>query len=168
MLLIPGLEMIEGFLFPNNWMIISDYIYSEHEPIIDSDGQLGCGRARGNFRRSKLFNDNILVSEVIEDNPHYLPSEEINRRNDEGKFLGEEFERTINFPNGYVAKIEYWNSKDNQEPNRGIYHSKFRKLILFNENNQVISEVIQKNPNFGKTPYNKEEINNLTSKGVYI
>ena len=160
--------MIDGFLLPNNWEVISDYIYSKNESIIDSEHQLGRGRARGNYRRSKLFKDNILVSETIEINPDYLPPDEIKRLTEKGEFIGEEFERTINFPNGYVAKIEYWNSKDEQKPNLGIYRSEYRKLILLNEKNQVISEVIQKNPNFGKTPYNKEELSYFRSKGLYV
>ncbi len=61
MLLIPGLERVEGFSFPNNWKIISDYIFSE-SGVIDSSCSLG-NRASGNLRRSKLFKDNILISE---------------------------------------------------------------------------------------------------------
>ena len=61
MLLIPGLERVEWFKFPNNWKIITDYIFSE-SGIIDSRCSIG-NRASGNLRRSKLFKDNILISE---------------------------------------------------------------------------------------------------------
>lgn len=165
MLLIPGLERVEWFTFPDNWKIITEYIFSESGSI-DSSCNLG-NRASGNLRRSKLFKDDFLINESIENNPNYLLSSEIKRLNDEGKFIGEESERCINFPNGYAAKVEYWNSKEEQEPNLGIYRSKYRRLILLNENSQVISEVIQKNPNFGKVPYNKEELNQF-GLGVYI
>lgn len=151
-----GLEKIEGFSFPNQWKIITDYIYSESKSLDDYNYDVNKGRAEGNFRRSKLYNEHMLISETIEDNPHYLPDSEIRRLMDEEKLFGEEFERTMKFPNGYVAKIEYWNSIDKQEPNKGIYHSKYRRLVLINNKNQVISDVIQDNPNFGKTPFDKE------------
>ena len=157
MLLIPGLERVECFPFPNNWKIIADYIFSE-SGVIDSNCNLG-NRSSGNLRRSKLFHDGILISESIEDNPHYLSNEEIAKLIDEGEFIGKEFERTMNFPNGYVAKIEYCNSKDKHDDNLGIYRSKYMRMVLLDENNQVVVDVIQKNPHFGETPYTREDEN---------
>lgn len=166
MLLIPGLERVEWFPFPNNWKIITDYIFSE-SGIIDSNCTLG-NKASGNLRRSKLFHDGILISESIENNPNYLPLSEIKRLNEEGKFIGKEFERTINFTNGYVAKIKYSNSENKQEPNQGIYFSKYRLMALLNEEDQIVSEIIEENPNFGKKPYDKESADYFRSKGVLI
>ena len=166
MLLIPGLERSEWFKFPDNWKIITDYIFSE-SGVIDSNCSLG-NRAVGNLRRSKLFKDNILISESIENNPNHLPSSEIKRLNDKGEFIGEEFERTINFANGYVAKIEYSHSENKQQINQGIYFSKYRHMILLNEKNHVVSEIFEENPNFGKKPYNKESANYFRFKGVLI
>ena len=157
MLLIPGLERSEIFPFSNNWIIETFYTFSESKSMDNPDCRNYVGRANGNIRRSYLYKDNILVSESIEDNPHYLPLDEINKLIDNGKFIGEEFERIMNFSNGYVAKIEYANSKNKQDSNLGIYRSKYMRLKLFNENNQIIADVLQENPHFGETPYTREE-----------
>ena len=157
MLLITGLERSEIFPFSNNWIIETFYSFSETESMEDPNRKRYVARAEGNLRRSCLYKDNILISEAIENNPHYLSSNEIDKLIDEGEFIGDEFERTMNFPNGYVAKIEYWNSKNKQDPNLGIYRSKYMRMILLNETNHVIVDVLQENPHFGETPYTREE-----------
>ena len=163
LILIPGLETIEGFPFSDNWEIITDYIFSE-TGFIDYSCEMG-NRAVGNLRRSRLFKDGNLISEAIETKSH-ISREEVVKLIDEGKVIGEEFERTMNFPNGYVAKIEYWNSKNKQDPNLGIYRSKYRRMILLDEKNQVIADVIQENPQFGKTPYTREKERWYRSMGI--
>lgn len=157
-----GLERIEGFALPDGWEIITEYFYCKNFQLKNDLLEFNCdgyiGRAQGNVRRSRLFKDKQLVCIAIEENPHYLPPEEIKRLNDEEEYIGIEFERTMKFPNGYVSKIEYWNSILEQEPNKGIYHSKYRRISLFDENNEVIIDIIQDNPNFGKKPYDNEKM----------
>ena len=165
MILISGLETIEGFSFSDKLEIITDYIFSE-SGLVDSKCQGNVGRSLGNIRRSQLFKEGNLISEAIEDNPNHLSYEEIDKLIDNGEFIGEEFERTMNFPNGYTAKIEYWNSKNKQDPNLGIYRSKYRRMILLDEKDQVIVDVIQENPQFGKTPYTREKERWYRSMGI--
>ena len=157
MLLITGLDKIEGFRFTNDLNIITDYMYSQSGSFDDSNLEVYKEKARGNLRRSKLFKEGILISETIEDNPNYLSDERINELIDEGEFISEEFERTMKFPNGYVAKIEYLNSKEHSNSNLGSYRSKYMRMMLFDENNQIIVDVIQDNPHFGETPYTRED-----------
>ena len=169
-LLFTGLERIEGFQFPDNWEIITHYFYCKNFYLKNDLVEFLCdvhkSRAEGNVRRSKLLKDKKIVSIAIEENPHYLSPDELKRLWDEEKYIGEEFERTMKFPNGYVAKIEYWNSILEQEPNLGIYRSKYRRMILFDENNEIIVDTIQKNPDFGKTPYNKTGLENYLNSGI--
>ena len=165
MILIPGLERIEGFIFSDNWKIITDYIFSE-SGLIDSKCQGNMGRSAGNIRRSQLFKDGTLISEAFENNPHYISHEEIVNLINEGKFIGEEFDRNMNFPNGYVAKIEYLNSKNKQDTPGSIYSSKYRRLVLLDDKNQVLVDVIQDNPQFGKTPYTREKEKWYRSMGI--
>ena len=67
---------------------------------------------------------------MIEDNPSFLTSKEINKLNDENQFIWDEFKRTFNFNNTYLAKIEYSNSKDKLDSNLEIYHSKYRRIAF--------------------------------------
>ena len=163
MIFIPGLETIEGFPL-DEWEIITDYFFSE-SGVIDLYCE-GGNRAVGNIRRSQLFKDGNLISEAIENNPHYISREEVVKLIDEGKFIGEEFDRTMNFSNGYTAKIEYLNSKNKQGSKGSIYSSKYRRLVLLDDKNQVLVDVIQDNPQFGKTPYTREKEKWYRSMGI--
>lgn len=108
----------------------------------------GYEKGRSEHMRSKLYKQGILVDESIEDNPNFVTYEDARKIKDQGKFVGEEFERVIHFTNGYFAKIEYWFSKEKQDPNLGNYDSKYRRVVLFNEFQQIISEIIDKNPRY--------------------
>ncbi len=141
-----GYERHEKFMLPGEWEILIDYggdARFPREKII-----WGYEKGISTHMRSKLFKQDIFITEAIEKNPNYVTYEEYTKIRDQGKFIGEEFERIIHFPNGYVAKIEYWFSKEKQDPNLGNYGSKYRRLILFNEFNQIISQIIEGNPSF--------------------
>lgn len=139
-----GYEHHEEFMLPGDWVILIDYGME----VSPAEVSWGYEKGRSAYMRSKLYKQGILVDESIEDNPNFVTYEDARKIKNQGKFVGEEFERVIHFPNGYVAKIEYWFSKEKQNPNLGNYDSKYRRLILFNEFNKVISEIIEENPRY--------------------
>lgn len=141
-----GEAEVENYFLPNNMSIEIDYgiIYWE-----DNKYHPFYTRYTGSCRRSKILdNENNIISEVIEKNPDELLPEREREIIDAGLYIGDEFERLINFPNGYSFKIEYWKSINERDKNFGMYDSKYRKIILFDENNKIISEMMERNPHF--------------------
>ena len=104
-------------------------------------------RYSGSKRRSQLLDDKgNIISEVIESNPDELTYEKEKSILATGLKIGDEFERVINFPNGYVAKIEYWVTPLKRDKNFGRYDAKYQKKILLDEKDNIISEVMDYNP----------------------
>ena len=141
-----GGEKVEGFYFHNNWKVQVDYgmnmteiPFSDYNEIdessLPSKDVLYCrgGRSSDYFRILKLFKDGKLISEVIEKNPNYVPTD---------------VERVFNFPNGYSAKIEYWISPTERDYKHGFYTAKYRKLILSDDKDNIISDIFEDNPNY--------------------
>ena len=136
----------ELFELPNNWIIQISYGLIFHPKIHNNTEFMEVkSRSTAPLRRCRLYKNNILIDEIIEDNPCYIEPYSNNLCRPFWHMLGEEFERIIKFSNGLIFKIEYWDSKKKQEPNRGIYHSKYRKLILFNEQNEIFSVIMEDN-----------------------
>lgn len=142
----PEFQQHEIFELPNNWDIEINYGFIFHPRIPDNTDFINAkSRSTAPLRKCRLYKQDILIDEITEDNPLYIEPYSNNLCCPSWHRIGEEFERIIKFSNGFVFKIEYWYSKKKQEPNRGIYYSNYRKLILFNEKNQIISEVMEKN-----------------------
>lgn len=106
-------------------------------------------RYTGEYRRSQLLDyHGNFISECIEKNPDFECDTTDNYFIAAELKIGNEFERLINFDNGYVAKIEYWQSINNHDSKFGIYDAKYRKTTLFDNGNNIISEVMEDNPHF--------------------
>ena len=156
-----GGELAEVFYFPNNWSVHVDYCMNmELMPLYDydaiDDSPLPTedmlfhrmGRSSDHFRILKLFKDEKLISESIEKNPGYIPEDTQLKMLKNHVIIGEEFERVFNFPNGYSAKIEYWTSPTERDSKHGFYTAKYRRMILSDEKNNVISDIFEDNPNY--------------------
>lgn len=156
-----GGEIAEGFYFPNNWSVHVDYgMNMEIMPLFNydaiDDSSLPTedmlfhrmGRSSDHFRILKLFKDGKLISESIEKNPSYIPEDTQLKMLEDHVIIGEDVERVFNFPNGYSAKIEYWISPTEQDSNHGFYTAKYRKLILSDDNDNIISDIFEDNPNY--------------------
>lgn len=146
MLIALGNVREENFILPNGMSIKIDYGVIDHDfkdPFIS-----GFERFVGSHRRSRLVDDEKLIIEVIEDNPDYitLEQETILAKNNIQK--GDEFEKVINFPDGKVAKIEYWITPKKRDENFGRYAAKYRRSVLFDKSGEIISEVMEHNPNY--------------------
>ena len=154
-----GGEIAEGFYFHNNWSVHLDYgMNMEIMPLFDydkiDDSPLPTedmifhrmGRSSDHFRMLKLFKGDNLVSEVIEKNPSYIPEDTQLRMLENHVIIGEDYERIFNFPNGYSAKIEYWISPTERDSKHGFYTAKYRRMILSDENDEIISDIFEDNP----------------------
>lgn len=109
-------------------------------------------RYSGQQRRSTIYDgENNIVTQAIQDNPDKIPDEELLHIHEDGLLVGDEYERVVNFDNGWVAKVEYWMTLDARDENFGRYAAKFRRIVLFDENQEIISEVFEKNPHYRKT-----------------
>ncbi len=161
-----GGEKVEGFYFHNNWKVQVDYgmnmteiPFSDYNEIdessLPSKDVLYCrgGRSSDYFRILKLFKDGKLISEkliseVIEKNPNYVPRDTQLKMLENHVIIGEDVERVFNFPNGYSAKIEYWISPTERDYKHGFYTAKYRKLILSDDKDNIISDIFEDNPNY--------------------
>lgn len=154
-----GGEIAEGFYFPNNWEIhvdygmnfkimpLFDYDAIDESPLPSEDDLFHReGRSSDHFRILKLFKDGKLISESIEKNPSYIPRDTQMKMLENHVIIGEDFERVFDFPNGYSAKIEYWISPTERDPKHGFYTAKYRRMILSDENDNVISDIFEDNP----------------------
>lgn len=102
-------------------------------------------------RRTRLFdNEDNLISVCIEKNPDYVTGEEEERLFKDHLLKGDEFEKVVNFPDGKVAKVEYWNTLDSRDENFGRYTAKFRRIVVFAKNQEILSEVFDRNPHYRK------------------
>ena len=145
MIFYKGSYIYETFEFPEGLCIKMDYGVIDPdfvEPYLD-----GFERFVGSYRRSRLFDGDKLITEVIEDNPDLLTDEEEERLKEKNIEHGDVFDRIINFDDGKVAKIEYWATPQYRDKNYRMYNADYRKLILLDENNEIISEVMEENPN---------------------
>ena len=139
-----GDEISEDFDFPNGMNVHVDYgilFHTDHEyhPCFK--------RYSGSLRRTQLLDqESNIVTEVIENNPDEMDYEREQNILAKGLKIGDEFERSINFPNGYIVKIEYWVSPTKRDENFGRYSAKYQKKILLDENNNIISEILDSNP----------------------
>ena len=120
------------------------------ESSLPSKDVLYCrgGRSSDYFRILKLFEDGKLISEVIEKNPNYVPRDTQLKMLEDHVIIGEDVERIFNFPNGYSAKIEYWISPTERDHKHGFYTAKYRKLILSDDKDNIISDIFEDNPNY--------------------
>ncbi|MEE0720811.1 hypothetical protein [Methanobrevibacter smithii] len=156
-----GGEKVEGFYFHNNWKVQVDYgmnmteiPFSDYNEIdessLPSKDVLYCrgGKSSDYFRILKLFKDGKLISEIIEKNPNYVPRDTQLKMLEDHVIIGEDVERVFNFPNGYSAKIEYWISPTERDYKHGFYTAKYRKLILSDDKDNIISDIFEDNPNY--------------------
>lgn len=138
----PGDARVEKFDFPNGMQIKVDYGIlwkGGYEPFFE--------RYSGSLRRSQVLDSNgIIITEVIENNPDESDYKEDIEILKEGKLPGDEFERIIHFPNGYTARIEYWLTPTKRDKNFGRYAAEYQKKILLDENDNIVSEIIDYNP----------------------
>ena len=138
-----GDELTEDYNFPNGMNIHVDF-----GVIWKDDKYHQCfSRYVGSIRRSQLVDfSGKVITELIEDNPDEMNYEKEQKIRDAGLRLGDEFERIINFPNGYTAKIEYWITPAERDEKFGRYDAKYQRKILLYENNNILSDVIDYNP----------------------
>lgn len=146
MMMTPGNFRKEIFNLPNGMSIKIDY------GVIDSDFKdnyvSGFERFMGSSRRSRLFDGEKLITEVIESNPDYLTLEQEAILAENHIMRGDEFEKVINFQDGKVAKIEYWITPKKRDKNYGIYAANYRRSVLFDKFGEIISEIMERNPNY--------------------
>lgn len=138
----------EKFRLPNDYLIELNYVKS-----FEYEGEKHYAfhvrsRTSSDCVQKVIWKDNIKIYDKIEKNIHKLEYKDIRKLKLEGKPKDFELERIVNFGNEFTLKIEYWNSKDKQEPNKGNLDSKYRKLILFDSHYNLVSEIIEKNPNY--------------------
>lgn len=139
-----GDEIIENFDFPNGMNVHVDYGIIFHT---DQKYHPCFKRYSGSLRRTQLLDqESNILAEIIESNPYELSHEKEQHILDKGLKIGDEFERIIHFPNGYTVKIEYWVTPTRRDKNFGRYDAKYQKRILLDENNNIISEIINHNP----------------------
>lgn len=146
MLSAPGNYRDEKFNLPEGISIQIDYGVIDHDfkdPFIS-----GFERFVGSFRRSRLFFNDKLITENIKNNPDYVSLEEEKKLIQNGLRRGDVFDRTINFLDGKVAKIEYWITPEKRDKHFGMYDANYRKIILFDESGEIISELMERNPNY--------------------
>lgn len=142
----------EKFELPNKYVILIEY------GMVDLDGSIRgvknkflqiFTRYSGNDRRTILYDDDRnIISESIESNPDFVKDDEWVSIPEQGLLFGDEFEKVIHFQNGMVAKIEYWKTPENRDEHFGRYAAKFRRTVLFDENGEIISEIMERNPNY--------------------
>ena len=100
----------------------------------------------------KTYGDNEkIITECIEDNPDYISEEEELIFQEQKIIKGDEFEKVVNFPDGKVAKIEYWITPEKRDVNFGRYAAGYRRSVLFDESGKIISEIMESNPNYRVT-----------------
>ena len=136
----------ESFALSENVSVIIDYGVIDdrfEDPFIG-----GFGRLDVKFRKSQLYIDQQLITEIIEDNPEYISLEEKKILIEKHIRLGEEPEKIINFPDGKTFKIEYWENPMSKGDNLGIYNAKYRKCFLFEKNGKLISKALESNPHY--------------------
>ena len=140
----------ETFRFPNGMKVHMDYgyIFSKEDGM--PEGYMPTfNRFTSHYRRSQLFDSNEnLVSEVIENNPDKVSKAQEDKLIQEGLIKGDEFEKVVTFPDGKVAKIEYWITPEKRDKNFGRYAANYRRLVLLDEYGEIISEIMEPNPNF--------------------
>lgn len=144
----------EKFQLPNGYYIVMDYGLLDVHGLTNGikNEFIGMSRYGGNQRRSILYDDeNNVITQAIQDNPDRIPDEDIFHIHEDGLLVGDEYERVVNFDNGMVAKVEYWMTLDSRDENFGRYAAKFRRIVLFDKEQEVISEVFEKNPHYRKT-----------------
>lgn len=144
----PRRELLE---LPNNFYIKIDYgvmddgSWSGKKQYLEYFAQ----RLSGLYRRSRLFNEHDeLITEVIEKNPDYLSEEEERKLKQKGLTRGNETGKLIKFDNGMVAKVEYWDTPEKQAKGLARYSAYYRRIILFDKNNEIISEIMERNPHY--------------------
>ena len=140
----------ETFRFPNGMKVHMDYgyIFSKEDGM--PEGYMPTFlRLSSPYRRSQLLDSNEnLISEVIENNPDKISKAQEDKLIQDGLIKGDEFEKVVNFPDGKVAKIEYWVTPEKRDKNFGRYAANYRRSVLFDESGEIISEVMELNPNF--------------------
>lgn len=146
MLITPENYREEILNFPNGMFIKIDYgvmDYDFKDPFIS-----GFERFVGSFRRSRLLFNDELITENIEINPDYVSLEDEEKLIKKGLRIGDVFDRTMNFQDGKVVKIEYWLTIEKRDKHVGMYDATYRKIILFDESGEIISELMEHNPNY--------------------
>ena len=139
----------ESFVFPNGMIVHIDYGYIFNEEDGMPEGYMPTfNRFTSQYRRSQLFDSNEnLISEVIENNPDRIYKAQEDKLIQEGLIKGDEFEKVVNFPDGKLAKIEYWITPEKRDKNFGRYAANYRRSVLFDESGEIISEIMEHNPN---------------------
>ncbi len=140
----------EFFGLPNGMKINMDYGYIFNEEDDMPNGYMpSFNRCSAQYRRSQLIDSNDkLISEVIENNPDKISSQQEDRLIQEHLLRGDEFEKVVNFPDGKVAKIEYWITPEKRDENFGRYAAGYRRSVLFDESGEIISQIMERNPSY--------------------
>ncbi len=138
----------DKFRLPENYIIELNYVRPFEYEGKKSYVFHASSRISADCVQKVIWKDNIKIYDEIEENVHKLKYKDYRKLKLEGKPKEFELERIVNFGKEFSLKIEYWHSKDKQEPNLGNLESKYRRLILFNSEDNIISEVIEKNPNY--------------------
>ena len=144
----------ESFELPNGMVIHMDYGYIFNEEHDMPTGYMpSFNRCSAQYRRSQLIDSNNkkIISEVIVKNPDRISKSQEERLLQEHLIRGDEFEKVVNFPDGKVAKIEYWLTPERRDENFGRYSANYRRSVLFDESGKIISEVMERNPNFRRS-----------------
>lgn len=138
----------DKFRLPENYVIKLNYLRPfEYEGKIQYADSVS-SRTSADCVQKIIWKDNIKIYDKIEKNVHKLEYKDVRKLKLDGKPEEFELERVVNFGNEFSLKIEYWHSKDKQEPNKGNLESKYRRLILSNSKGIIVSEVVEKNPDY--------------------
>ena len=140
----------ESFIFPNGMIVRMDYGYIFNEEDDMPNGYMPTfHRFTSPYRRTQLLDSNLnIISEVIETNPDRVSQAQEDKLLREGLIKGDEIDKVVNFPDGKVAKIEYWVTPQKRDKNFGRYSAKYRRSVIFDENGGILSEVMEHNPNY--------------------
>ena len=138
----------EKFRLPDKYIIELNYLRPFENEGKKQYARKVQNRTSADCVEKIIWKNNIKIYDKIEKNVHKLEYKDIRKLKLEGKPEDFELERTVNFGNEFTLKIEYWHSKDKQEPNQGNLDSEYRRLILFNSEENILSEIIEKNPNY--------------------
>ncbi len=137
------LKLPNHFCIKIDYGVMDDGSWSGKKQYLEYFAQ----RLSGSYRRSRLFNEyDELITEVIEKNPDYLSEEEEKKLEQKGLTRGDETGKLIKFDNGMVAKVEYWDTPEKQAKGPARSSAYYRRIILFDENNEIISEIMEENP----------------------
>ena len=133
------------------------YIFSDEDPL-PTGYMPSFNRCSAQYRRSQILDsDKNILSEIIENNPDKISEEEEKELHENHLRIGDELEKVVSFPNGNVAKIEYWLTPKYKGENSRRLNANYMRSVLFDENGEIISEIMERNPYYIPLDKNSSE-----------